>query len=83
MTETKGALLPGKVNSKHKVEESLVSEESQPKKQQHTNSFLKGRRQLAHMAQGPADTPLPKAEEPTMPVLETSFWQQHDEGYLV
>lgn len=41
MIETKGALLSGKENSKQKVQGSLVSEESQPKKQQHTNSCLK------------------------------------------
>lgn len=48
MIETKGALLSGKENAKQKVQGSLVSEESQPKKQQHTNSCLQGRR-LAHM----------------------------------
>lgn len=83
MIETKEALLSGK-NSKQKVQGSLVSEESQCKKQQHTNSCLQGR-QLVHMAfvQGLACTPVPKAKESAMPVLETSFWQQHDEGYLV
>lgn len=49
MIETKEALLSGKENSKQKVQGSLVSEESQPKKQQHTNSCLQGR-QLVHMA---------------------------------